>query len=207
LRDLGVHRLQDLADPEHVFALTHADVPDDFPALRSLDALPNNLPAELTSFVGREDDIAQLVKAVKTTRLVTLTGAAGCGKTRLALQVAAEVLPDFAHGVWLVELAALTDAGLVPQEIATVVGVREQSGTSIADAVVDYLRSRHALLVIDNCEHLLAACAGLVTTLLRSCPELSIIATSREALAIAGETSWRCRLSPSPTQGTFPSRH
>jgi predicted ATPase/class 3 adenylate cyclase len=196
LRDLGAHRLRDLAGPERVYQLGHPDLPAEFPPLRSLDAFPHNLPLQLTSFVGRERELATVQGLLAQHRLVTLTGPGGTGKTRLAQQAAAEALapadgqPAFADGVWLVELAALADPALVPQAVATAVGVREEPGRPVLATLTDALRPRRLLLLLDNCEHLLDAGARLADTLLRACPRLTILATSREALGVAGETAW-----------------
>ncbi len=190
LRNLGEHRLKDLARPERLFQIVATDLPAEFPPLRSLNVLPNNLPIQLTSFIGREREIRELMQALFSTRLLTLSGAGGVGKTRLALQVAAEVLEEFPDGVWLVELAALPDPELVPQTVATVLGIREQSGRPVLTTIEESLRARRLLFVLDNCEHLIAACARFAHDLLRTCAHLRILATSREALGIAGETAW-----------------
>ncbi len=190
LRDLGSHRLKDLQRSEQVFQLLHPALPSEFPPLKSLGSFPNNLPIQPTSFIGREREIAEVKQRLANTRLLTLIGAGGCGKTRLSLQVAADLLEDYPEGVWLVELAALTDPTLVPQAVASALGVREEPGRSLTETLTDFLKSRSLLLVLDNCEHLVAACAHLATALLRSCPNLRILATSREALGIAGETMW-----------------
>jgi non-specific serine/threonine protein kinase len=150
-----------------------------------------NLPLQLTSFVGREDELAAVSVLVAAHRLVTLTGPGGVGKTRLALQIAAEVRPAYADGVWLVDLAALPDPALVPQAVAGAVGVREEPGRPLLATLTDALRPRHLLLVLDNCEHLLDACARLADALLRACPRLRILATSREALGVPGDVPWR----------------
>jgi predicted ATPase/class 3 adenylate cyclase len=191
LRDLGAHRLKDLRQPEQIAQLLHPDLPQDFPPLRSLEAFAHNLPAQLTSFVGREREMAEVRRLLRSTRLLTLTGAGGCGKTRLALQVAADLLEQYADGVWLVELAALADPALVPQTVAAALGVREQPGRSLTETLSGYLRRKSLLLLLDNCEHLLAACSHLAESLLRSCPNLRILASSREGLGIAGETAYR----------------
>ncbi len=191
LRDLGEHRLKDLARPQHLFQVMVADLPSEFPPLNALDALPNNLPIQLTSFIGRGREITEVKRVLSTTRLLTLTGAGGSGKTRLALQVSAEVLEEFKDGVWLVELAAMSDPTLVPQTVASVLGVHEQSGRPVLTTLSDLLQPKQVLLVLDNCEHLVAACGHLAGTLLRACPSLRILATSREMLGIPGESIWR----------------
>jgi predicted ATPase len=191
VRDLGVHRLKDLTIPEHIFQVVSDEVPADFLPLRSVDALPTNLPVQVTSFVGREPELAEVKRLLRATRLLTLMGAGGCGKTRLALQAAADLLEDYPAGVWVVDLAALSEPELVPYRVAAAVGVREEHGSSVVQTLVRALRSRQLLLVLDNCEHLVAACAALVDGLLHSCPHLHVQTTSREALAIAGETTWR----------------
>ncbi len=154
---------------------------------------PHNLPAPLTSFIGRERDVAETARRLGAGRLVTLTGTGGTGKTRLALRVAETLLARerFPGGVWLVEFAALTDPAAVPQAVATVVGVREEPGRPLLATLCDALRPERLLLVLDNCEHLVGACAALAEALLRSCPDVRILATGREPLGLAGETVWR----------------
>jgi predicted ATPase/DNA-binding CsgD family transcriptional regulator len=154
-------------------------------------AAPTNLPYQLTSFVGREREIAEVTRLLGATRLLTLTGAGGCGKTRLALQVAAEVVDAYPGGVWLVELAPLDQPDLVPRSMASTLGVREAPGRTMIDSLADYLGDTSRLIILDNCEHVVAAAAQLVDTLLRNCPHLQVLATSREALGVAGETMWR----------------
>jgi len=191
LRDLGSHRLKDLQQPEHLYQLLHPDLPADFPPLRSLAAFAHNLPAQVTRFIGREREMGEVKVLLATTRLLTLTGSGGCGKTRLALQVVAEVLEEYLDGVWLVELAALADPNLVPQTVAAALGVREEPNRPLLATLADYLRPRSLLLLLDNCEHLLATCAQLADTLLRACPNLTVLASSREGLGIAGEQTYR----------------
>ncbi len=191
LIDLGEHRLKDLIRPEHVFQLAHPDLQADFPPLHSLDAYPNNLPIQATSFVGREREIAEASRMLSAARLLTLTGSGGTGKTRLALQLAADVLPSFPDGVWLAELAPLASPDLVLQTVAAAYGLREIPGIPLLDLVTDYMRSKRLLLVLDNCEHLIEACAQLADHFLRTCPDVKLIASSREALGIAGEVSYR----------------
>ena len=191
LVDLGTHRLRDLGSPEHVFGLRHRDLRRDFPPLRSLDTLPNNLPTGLTSFVGRRDELTKVDELLSSARLVTLIGAGGCGKTRIALQAAAEALEHKPDGVWWVELSRLNDATLLPATLIGGIGLREVPGWTPVAALVEHFRSRSALLIFDNCEHLLDGCSALVETLLGACPSLTILATSRSSLRVPGETSWR----------------
>jgi non-specific serine/threonine protein kinase len=159
---------------------------------------PNNLPQQLTSFVGRERDIAEVTRLLADTRLLTLTGAGGSGKTRLALQAATLMLASFPGGVWLVDLASLSAANLVPQAVASAIGVREEPGKSLAAVLAEHLRNRQTLLVLDNCEHLVEACATLVEHLLSSTIHLRILSTSREALCVAGEMVWPVLPLPAP---------
>ncbi len=191
LADLGVHRLRDLGRPEHVFGLAHPDLPSEFPPLRSLDTMPNNLPGELTSFVGRRAELVQIGDPLGWVRLLTLTGSGGCGKTRLALQAAADAVDRHPDGVWWVELARLEDPALVPAAVIRAVGLREVPGRGLLETLAEYLRARRVLVVLDNCEHLLGACAEFVDALLRGCVSLTILATSRAPLGVPGEVTWR----------------
>ncbi|HLF28682.1 MAG TPA: tetratricopeptide repeat protein [Anaerolineae bacterium] len=150
----------------------------------------NNLPLQLSRFIGREQEIDEVKQLLSALRLVTLTGAGGSGKTRLALQVAIELLQTFPDGAWLVELAPLSDPALVPQAVASTLELREQSERPVIDSLSDYLHGRRLLLVLDNCEHLLQPCAELIQRLLQACPDLSVLATSREAIGITGESAW-----------------
>jgi len=191
LVDLGVHRLRDLGRAEQVFGLIHPELPAQFPPLRSLATMPTNLPSELTSFVGRHSELTQIGKLLGQARLLTLTGAGGCGKTRLALQVAADALDGYPDGVWWVALAPVEDPALVASAVIAALGLREAPGRSLVDVLVEYLAARQVLLVLDNCEHLLEACAALVDALLRGCASLTILATSRAPLGVPGEITWR----------------
>jgi len=191
LRDLGAHRLKDLKEPEHLFQVVHPDLATDFPPLKSVDVQANNLPRQLTSFVGREREMAEVKKLLATTSLLTLTGAGGSGKTRLALQVAADVMEGYPDGVWLAEFAPIADPVLVPKTVASALGVPEQPGRDMTETLVDALRPKASLLLLDNCEHLLAACRDLAASLLRKCPQVRVLATSREGLGVPGETLWR----------------
>jgi predicted ATPase/DNA-binding CsgD family transcriptional regulator len=152
---------------------------------------PNNLPQELTSFVGRRREMAEVRRLLPTTRLLTLTGAGGCGKTRLALRVASHALKEYLDGVWFVDLASLADVSLVPQAVASALGVREQTGRTLMETLTEYLKPKKLLLVLDNCEHLVEACASLVDALLHDCTNLRILATSRQPLSVTAETTWR----------------
>ena len=190
LRDLGRVRLRDLASPEHVYQAVHPELRQEFPALRSLESTPNNLPQQVTSFVGRERGQAEVRKLLGSSRLLTLLGMGGLGKTRLSLQVAADVLDEFPDGVWFVELAAVADARLVPQAVASVLGVMEDAGRPVIEAVVKFVRDRELLLILDNCEHLIDACAELAQQLLRAGARLKLLASSREYLHVAGEVTY-----------------
>jgi predicted ATPase/class 3 adenylate cyclase len=188
LVDLGQHRLKDLADSQHIFQAVAEGLPAEFPALRTIDARPNNLPRQLSSFVGRQRELGDARALLQSTPLLTLTGPGGVGKTRLSLQIAADVLDEFQDGCWVVELGALADEGLVLESIAAALGVAEQPGRPLSSTLVDHLRTRRLLVVLDNCEHLLEACARHAHLLLMGCPTLRILATSREALGISGES-------------------
>jgi predicted ATPase/class 3 adenylate cyclase len=204
LRDLGEHRLKDLVRSEHIFQLMHPNLPSEFPSLRSLDSYPNNLPIQLTSFIGRENELNEAKKRLASARLLTLIGPGGTGKTRLSLQIGADLLPNFADGVWLAEFAPLADPALILQTIASVFGLREQLGMSLNELLSDFLRAKNLLLIMDNCEHLIDHCAQLAEQLLHACVHIKIIVSSREALGIGGETVYRVpSLSlPNPDEAT-----
>ncbi|MGB9252877.1 MAG: adenylate/guanylate cyclase domain-containing protein, partial [Mycobacterium sp.] len=191
LADLGSHRVRDLPRPEHVMQLCHPDLPSEFPPLRTVDSVAaQHLPVQLTSFVGRARQLAEVQGLLGADRLVTLTGAGGIGKTRLALQVADQVAAAFG-GVWCVELAPITDPALVAVTAARALGLPDQPGLSATDAVVRYIGDRNVLIVLDNCEHLLDAAAQLATALLSGCPAMTVLATSREPIGVPGEVTWR----------------
>jgi predicted ATPase/class 3 adenylate cyclase len=191
LRDMGQRQLKDWSRPEHIFQLVIPGLPADFPPLSTPESFPHNLPVQLTSFIGRERERVEIKQLLSNVRLLTLTGSGGTGKTRLALQIAEEHLPSYAAGVWFVELVPLTDGSLISQTIASIFGLRELPNLPILDIITDYLRAKQLLLILDNCEHLVEACAILTDHLLHSCPQLKVIATSREALDIAGETVYQ----------------
>jgi predicted ATPase/DNA-binding CsgD family transcriptional regulator len=192
LTDLGTHRLRDLPRPERVVQLCHRDLPNEFPPLRvSTAVVSQHLPVQLTSFVGRDAQLTQLRGILADNRLVTLTGAGGVGKTRLAIQVAAQLAGEFGDGVWYADLAPITDPELVPVTVARALGLPDQPGRSTMDTLLRFIRDRQMLIVLDNCEHLLDASAELVVALLGVAARLTLLATSREAIGVAGEVRWR----------------
>lgn len=190
LRHMGEHRLKDLARPEHLYQIVAPELPSDFAGLRSLESVANNLPIQLSNFIGREREMAEVTRLLGSTRLLTLSGMGGTGKTRLSLQVAAEVLDTYPDGVWFVEFATIDDASLVAETVAAALSLRQEAGQPLTTTLTQFLRERHLLLILDNCEHVVAACARLAENLLRACPKLHILASSREPMGIAGETAW-----------------
>ena len=205
LRDLGPHRLRDLGRSEHIFQVAAPDLPSAFPALESPEAVPNNLPRQLTSFVGRGHEIAEVKRLLAGTHLVTVTGPGGSGKTRLSLEIATDLLAGYSDGVWLLELAPVVDPMLGAQMLATMLGVREEAGRPLLATLIDHLRSKRALLLFDNCEHLIDACARLAEALLRACPEVTILASSREPLGVTGEVVFRVPALSVPDPRQWPS--
>ena len=193
LRDLGLHRLKDLGPPEQIFQVDVEGLEIDFGPLHSLDnpALPNNLSAQSANFVGRILEVAEIRHLVESSRLVTLTGSGGSGKTRLALQVAADLLDGSGDGVWIVELATVTDPENVVSTVIETLGIASQAGRSSIEILLDVLSRQRLLIVLDNCEHLIGACAKLADAVLRRCPEVHLVATSREPLGIGGEAIYR----------------
>ena len=191
LIELGRHRLRDLSDLEQVFQLAHPELRIDFPPLKSLTNFRQNLPIQLTSFIGRVEEQKTVPALIEKHRVVTLLGAGGCGKTRLAIQVGADELENFPDGVRFVDLARLSGAGLVIDAIATALGAKIEAGLSAIDALVRALEGTQTLIILDNCEHLLAECAEAVSALLRASGDVRVLATSREPLGLAGEMMWR----------------
>ncbi len=187
LVSLGEHRLRDLAQPMEVFQVVAPGLARDFPALQSLEGLKGNLPLQHSSFIGRERELAEVAALLRDARIVTLTGVGGMGKTRIALHVAADVLPRFREGAWLVELDRVRDPTVVVDVVAAVFGVPRRPDLDLVETLASFLRSKELLLVLDNCEHLLGAVADLLHALQRTCPKLAVLATSREGLGIAGE--------------------
>ena len=191
LRDLGEHRLRDLTQPEHVYQVVVPDLPAEFPPLRSLGALPNNLPLQLRSFVGRDAEIAEIVALIERHRLVTLVGAGGVGKTRTSLQVAANLLDRYAGGVWFVELAPLASGDYVTSAISQALGLARSPDGDPLENLVRALKMKQTLIVLDNCEHVVDAAARAVAAILRECPHVEVLASSRQALGVVGEATYR----------------
>ena len=192
LTELGTYPVRDLPRPERVVQLCHPDIHNDFPPLRTAKtARSDNLPAQLTSFVGRAGQIDEVRQLLLDNRLVTLTGAGGAGKTRLAIEVAAALSEEFADGVWWVDLAAIADPVVVSLTVARTLGLPDQPGRSPLETVQRFIGDRKILLLLDNCEHLLDACGDVITRLLNICPQLTILTTSREPISVSGEITWR----------------
>lgn len=191
--DLGAHRLKDLGEPQHLYQVCAPGLERDFPPIRTLDAVDHNLPVQLTSFVGREKELSELIDLVSSHRLVTLTGVGGVGKTRLSLQAAAQMIDRFDDGVRLVELAPVSDPDAVPVAVAAALGVRHEQGApaGVVDRLVDHLHDREVLIVMDNCEHVIGSAASLIATILSNSSDVKVLASSREGLSISGERIWQ----------------
>ncbi|MDX1512049.1 MAG: adenylate/guanylate cyclase domain-containing protein, partial [Nitriliruptorales bacterium] len=202
IEDLGEHRLRDLERAEHIWQLRHAEDDREYPALRSLSNVPNNLPTPVTSLVGRGSEITEIAGLLGEHRLITLTGAGGSGKTRLAQHVAAEAAKDFPDGAWWVDLMPVADEARVPVAIAEAVRVREVAGPESIDQLAAGLADRKLLLVVDNCEHVIDLVAEILDLLILRCPGVTILATSRETISIDGEHAIRVRPLASPEDGT-----
>jgi predicted ATPase len=191
LRDLGKHHMKGMTQVEHLFQLISPDLPADFPPLHTQDLAPHNLPLRMTSFIGRESETESIKALLSETRLVTLTGSGGVGKSRLAVEIGHQVLEEYSSGVWLVELASLSDPQLLQQAVADALSVREIKGRLLIDVIEEFLHNKRCLLILDNCEHILEACALLADRLLHACPSLTILASSREALGLEGERPYQ----------------
>ena len=203
LTDLGAHELRGVPRPERVVQLCHPDLCNEFPPLRTMkNVAVQHLPNALTSFVGREAELTQIHEILSGNRLVTLTGAGGAGKTRLAIQIAGQLSGEFGDGVWYVDLAPITDPELVPVTVARALGLPDQPGRSTMDTLTRFVADRQMLVVLDNCEHLLDASAALVNALLGAAAGLTLLTTSREPIGVPGEVSWRV---PSLSLPTKPS--
>ena len=192
LTDLGTHQLRDVARPERVAQLCHPDLRNEFPPLRMAKAAaPQRLPAQFTSFVGRGSQMAEVRQLLAEHRLVTLTGAGGAGKTRLAIEIAGQIADEFDEGVWYVDLAPITHPDLVAVTVARALGLPDQPGSTAVDTLVRFIGDRPMLLVLDNCEHLADACAATDAAMLGACPAVTLLATSREPIRAAGEITWQ----------------
>ena len=191
LIDLGEKRLKDLLQLEHIYQLNTAGLPTSFPTLKTVNISLTNLPTQLSAFIGRERELSQIKQQLGKNRLVTLTGSGGVGKTRLAIQVASELLNEYGNGVWLVELAPITNPELVAQTVCAALDIAPQGNLPALQVLTDYLKEKRLLLIVDNCEHLIDTCAQICGTLLHACPNLRIIASSREALGVEGENAYR----------------
>lgn len=205
LRDLGRHRLKDFPEMQPVYQLLAPDLPDVFPPLRSIAERPGNLPEQLQTLLGREDDLAHVRACLRTNRLVSIVGAGGVGKTSLALQTGADVLSDYEDGVWLIELAPV-DTHAVESTIASVLGVTSLAGGSLLEALTAQLRTKNALLIVDNCEHVTYAAAHAVDAIVRSCAQVRVVATSREPLGISGEDVYRLPVLAVPPENAVTAR-
>jgi predicted ATPase/class 3 adenylate cyclase len=187
LRDMGQHRLKGLSQPEHLYQLVVPDLPQDFPPLATLAERSSNLPIQLFPFVGRQAEIAVARELMTEAHLLTISGPGGVGKTRLAIQIAEELLDQFSSGVWFVDLASLSDPALVPQAVAAAIGLQEQAGGQVSDMLLSYLESKSVLLILDNCEHLVDACAQLAHKILLAAPNCKLLVTSRQLLGLTAE--------------------
>jgi len=201
-RDLGERRLKDVIKPIKLFQVTAPGLREDFPPLKTLDARLNNLPVQLTNFIGRENELKQIKDSLSNTHLLTITGSGGSGKSRLSLQTAADLIDIFANGVWFVELANLNDPVLLPVSIMSVIGILENPKESPEVTLKGYLKDKEILIILDNCEHLINACAVLVESLLSLSPKLKVLATSREPLKCSGEHLFRIPSLSTPVQGS-----
>jgi predicted ATPase/class 3 adenylate cyclase len=189
-KSLGNHRLRNLDRPEHLYQAVVPNLAESFPPPRSMEALPNNLPVQTTSFVGREKELEDVKRSLKNTRILTLMGTGGTGKTRLALETGAQLIHEFRDGVWLAELAVIAEPERVVEAVAAAVGAREEPDRPLRATLVNFLRSKSILLLLDNCEHLISTISVLAAELLRFCPRLKILATSRHSLGIGGEAAF-----------------
>ena len=191
LRDMSIQKFAGVPSRVRIFQVIAPDLPTEFPPLRTLDNLPNNLPTQLTSFVGREKELADVRRLLQNTRLLTLIGPGGTGKTRLSIQAPSDMLDQYPDGVWFAELAPILDPLLVPRTTAMALGLRDEPQRPVIDMLCDYLREKQMLIILDNCEHLVDTCAMVADRILRAAPDTQILASSREALGIGGEVTYR----------------
>jgi len=202
--DMGERYLKDVVRPEHLYQLIVPDLPSEFAPLNTMESFNHNLPAQLTSFIGRGKEIEEIKKLIAANRIVTLTGSGGAGKTRLSLQVGADCLHQFSGGVWFVELAPVANPLLLPQTLLSIFNLREDSHHTTLEILIEYLRAKTLLLLLDNCEHLIGPCAQISEDLLHACPKLKILTSSREALGIAGEVPYRVPSLATPSPDHLP---
>ncbi len=186
-KDLGERRLKDLIQPVRLFQMLSPDLQSDFPPIKSLDVRPNNLPVQLTSFIGRDNEITSVKDFVRNSRLVTLTGTGGSGKTRLALQSVADLIDEYDNGVWIADFAPLNDSKLIPQAILQALAVKEELHSSAEDTLLRHLEDKQVILILDNCEHVIESAAKFAEKILKKCSKVRIVATSREELKCSGE--------------------
>jgi predicted ATPase/class 3 adenylate cyclase len=202
--DMGERRLKDVLRPEHLYQVTVPDLPSEFAPLNTLELFKHNLPVQFTSFIGREKEINEIKNLLATYRMVTLTGSGGAGKTRLSLHVGTECLNQFLGGVWFAELAPVSDPALVSQTLLSIFKLRDDPHRAPLEVLLDYLREKTILLILDNCEHIIEVCAEISETLLRACPQLKILASSREVLGMAGEVPYRVPSLATPNPAQLP---
>jgi hypothetical protein len=195
LLDMGEHKFKGIAYPVRVFQVLAPHLQQEFSPIHTPDFLPNNLPAQLTSFVGRKKELEDVSRLLHNAHLLTLIGPGGTGKTRLSIQAASEMLDRYPDGVWLVELAPIAEPALVPRTTAIAIGLRDEPQRPVIDMLYDYLREKKMLIILDNCEHLVGACAQMADGILHAAPRVRILASSREGLGIPGEVTYRV---PSP---------
>lgn len=202
LTDLGQHRLRDLTSPERIHALHHPSLRRVTTPIRTLDTVPNNLPAQVSSFVGRDQELAEAEKLLAGARLLTVTGVGGAGKTRLVIQLSAQLLDDFPDGVWLVELAPVSDPERLTAAVASTLGVVDRADRDLSDVLLERLRGSNELIVLDNCEHVVDAAAHLADRILQGAPGVKLVATSRELLGVRGEVPFQLRSMAMPSEAT-----
>lgn len=190
-RDLGERKLKDIIHPEHIYQVAAEELQYDFPPLKSLDIRPNNLPHQITKFIGREKEITQIKQLLETTRMLTIFGAGGTGKTRLALRAASDLIDNFENGVWLVELSVLNDPEMIEKEILHTLNLKEEGDKETTETLKEYLKDKQIMLIFDNSEHLIDKCASLAHSFLQASPRLKLISTSRESFNISGESIYR----------------
>ena len=202
LKSLGSVRLKGLTTSEAVYQVVHPKLYQNFPALRELEATPNNLPQQLTSFIGREREREEIEDMLGGTRLLTLLGMGGLGKTRLSLQIGTSVMEQYPDGVWFIDLQTIRDDSLVATETARVLGVRDEPGRPLVQTLIAHLKTRKLMLILDNCEQVIDTCANLVNALLRGAPEVRVLATSRIALRVPGEQTYVVQPLPVPMRSS-----